>query len=82
MKLRQSTEWKLFDLGNADGMRERRWSLDLPTCPGSCHLDKLAQGGICFYVCQFLTSNGYVMKYVHRMGKVGSHQCAYCGEED
>ena len=36
-------------------------------------------GQVNYYLTQMLTGHGLFCAYLHRMGKVGSPQCRYCG---
>lgn len=38
-------------------------------------------GDVNFYVTQFLTGHGYFRRYLHRMNKVRTPDCKYCGHE-
>lgn len=42
---------------------------------------KRPHGEINFYLCQFLTGHGYFRAYLHKMGKIRSPQCLYCGAD-
>jgi hypothetical protein len=39
-------------------------------------------GEVNFYLTQFLTGHGYFRLYLHRMGKVDSSRCRYCGHNE
>ena len=34
-----------------------------------------------FYLTQFLSGHGYFRQYLHRMGKVTTPSCRYCGHD-
>ena len=38
-------------------------------------------GVVNYYLTQFLSGHGYFQSYLHKMKKVGSPECKYCGAE-
>ena len=42
---------------------------------------KRRDGEVSFYLTQFLSGHGYFRQYLHRMGKVTTPFCRYCGHD-
>ena len=67
------------------GAWKRRWIKDTRgrwTAKLICDLStwfNRRHGEINYYLTQMLTGHGLFCTYLHRMGKVGSPQCRYCG---